>query len=99
MPRLRLLGASVVRGAFEIRFCAIWAEPKVEIAVQGGRDVSVIVALLPRPRVEFPHLQSHEGESLGDERLDAYVRERAALVVAYLDASVNWAVYRRRAHK
>ena len=93
-PRFRLLDASIVRSAFEVRFRATWAECQTE-DVPPDRNVSARIVLAPSPRVDFPHIGSDEGESLGNDQLDALVRERASAIVAILDASTRWAAFRK----
>ena len=96
VPQLRLVNASIVGAAFEIRIRATWED---RAGMPQDRDVSVLFTHAPRPRVEFPHVASDAGASLGDDQLDVLVRNRARVIVAWLDASISWSDFRKRGRR
>ena len=65
-------------GRRRLELCRIdWDRIDFELVVDGRVERTVAVIRDSRGRIEFPHLASDAGESLGSEVADAHARQRA----------------------
>lgn len=76
-----------------LRLVAVsFSEVELEVAVDGDwQPISVLVGAGSswQTAVRYPHWQNDRGASLGDDRLDAAVRDRAAEELVRLEAAVR----------